>query len=470
MPRDTHTAYYNSLIESNDKIPRLYVSFPIINSTEIGSPGVFTGVVVASMRATTLGAVLQEQLIPQFNSSVGLLDRNGIVLYSDNPSFIGKDIFGKEIQSNLSSSLSLESKKSFNSLMNSSLQGGSGIGEISVQGETSTISYEPVNINGEHFLTIYIIAPHDLASDVDILINQQKNFSAAIIIVIASVALGIAFLVISWNKRLRSTVEKRTKELKTANNQLKVHDKMQKEFINIAAHELRTPTQAIVSYSELLQRHPEKQDQISESILRNANRLQRLTTDILDVTKIESNSLKLNKEQFDLSDLISSIMDDFKNDIQKKGADIELLCEPKDHLILEADRGRLTQVMSNLLSNAIKFSKKTGGKISVATAVQKTQNSDYGHKKVIVSIKDNGVGIDPVIMPRLFTKFATNSESGIGLGLYISKSIVEAHDGQLWAENNTEGTGATFYFMLPILSMTTTTATTTAKKYEYRDR
>ncbi len=470
VPRDTHDAYYSSLIESNDKIPRLYVSYPIINETGIGSPGVFTGVVVASMRAPALGALLEEQLIPQFNSSVGLLDRNGVILYSDNPSFIGKDIFGKEIQSSISSSLSLESKNSFNSLINSSLQGGSGTGEISAQGETSTISFEPVNINGEHFLTVYIIAPHHLASDVDVLINQQKNFSAAIIIVITSVAFGIAFLVISWNKRLRYTVNRRTKELKTANEQLKVHDMMQKEFINIAAHELRTPTQSIVSYSELLQRHPEKKEQIADAILRNANRLQRLTTDILDVTKIESNSLKLNKERFNLADLILSVLNDFKNDIQKKGADIELIYEPNDYPILEADKGRLTQVLANLLSNAIKFSKKTGGKISVANGIQKTQSSDYGHKKVLVSIKDNGVGIDPIIMPRLYTKFATNSESGIGLGLYISKSIIEAHGGQLWAENNSEGAGATFYFMLPILSMTAATATTTAKKYENNNK
>ena len=454
-PRDSHTAYYSSLIESNDKIPRLYVSYPIINNTQTVSPGVFTGVVVASMRATALGAVLQEQLIPQFNSSVGLLDRNGMVLYSDTPSFMGKNIFGSEIQSNLSSSLSLESKNSFNNLIKSSLRGESGIGEISAQGDTSTISYAPVNINGRHFLTVYIVAPHNLASDVNGLIDQQKNFSAALIIVIAAVAFGIAFLVFLWNKRLKFTVDKRTSELKTANEQLKVHDTMQKEFINIAAHELRTPTQAIVSYSELLQRHPEKREQISEAIFRNAYRLQRLTTDILDVTKIESNSLKLNKERFNLSDMISGVVDDFKNEVQRKGAAIKLLYEPKDYPILEADKARLTQVISNILSNAIKFSEKTGGKISVSSEVQQIQNGNSGDKQVLVSIKDNGAGIDPTIMPRLFTKFATNSENGIGLGLFISKSIVEAHGGRIWAENNSGDAGATLYFVLPILLMAT---------------
>lgn len=458
VPRDTHAAYYSSLIESNDKIPRLYISYPVINMTGKRSPGIFTGVVVASIRSITLGNVLQHQLIPQFNSTVGLLDRKGTVLYSNTPSFIGKDVFGKDIQSMLSSLLPSESIDSLNNLLRSSLQGSTGSGDISAQGKTSTISYEPVSINGKYFLTLYISAPHNLASNVGLLINQQKNFSTIIVIVIAAVAFGIAFLVFLWNKRLKVTVDKRTAELKTANEQLKIHDKMQKEFINIASHEIKTPTQALLGYSELLQRHPEKIEEISQAIFRNANRLQRLTNDILDVTRIESQTLKLRKEQFDLADLISSIVEDFKNDIQKKGSNIKLLYESKDHLILEADKGRLTQVISNLLSNAIKFSKKNGGKISIATTMQNSNDND---KKVFVSIKDDGTGIDPAIMPRLFTKFATKSEAGgTGLGLFISKSIIEAHGGRIWAENNNsdgaEAGGATFYFMLPLLPTTIT--------------
>ena len=186
VPRDTHEAYFSSLIESNDKIPRLYISYPVINMTKKGSPGIFSGVVVVSMRATTLGTALQQQLISQFNSTIGLLDRKGMVLYSSTPSFIGKDVFGKEIQSTFSSLLPSEAKDSLNNLIKSSLQGDRGSGDISAQGKTSTISYEPVNIKGKYFLTLYIIAPHNLASDVGGLINQQKNFSIIIIIVIAS--------------------------------------------------------------------------------------------------------------------------------------------------------------------------------------------------------------------------------------------------------------------------------------------
>jgi signal transduction histidine kinase len=454
IPRDTHTAYYSSLIESNDKVPRLYVSYPVINTTGKGSPGIFTGVVIASIRSITLGNVLQHQLIPQFNSTVGLLDRKGIVLYSSTPSFIGKDVFGKDIQSTFSSLLPLESKDSLNNLIRNSLQGSTGSGDISIQGKTSTISYEPVKINGKYFLTLYIIAPHNLASDVGLLINQQKYVSTIIVIVIAAVAFGIAFLVLFWNKKLKTTVEKRTTELKTANEQLKIHDKMQKEFINVASHEMKTPTQALLGYSEILQTHPEKREEMSQAIIRNANRLQRLTNDILDVTRIESQTLKLNKEQFNLADLISSVVEDFKNDIQKKRSNIKLFYEPQDHLslILEADKGRLTQVISNLLSNAIKFTNQGGGTIFIATSTIQQQNHDNNvDKKVLVSIKDDGTGIDTSIMSRLFTKFASKSETGgTGLGLFISKSIIEAHGGRIWAENNVNGKGATFTFTLPI--------------------
>jgi signal transduction histidine kinase len=376
------------------------------------------------------------------------------VLYSSTPSFIGKDVFGKDIQSTLSSLLPLEAKDSLNNLLTKSLQGSTGSGDISAQGKISTISYEPVNINGKYFLTLYIIAPHNLASDVGLLINQQKYVSTIIVIVIAAVAFGIAFLVLFWNKKLKTTVEKRTAELKTANEQLKIHDKMQKEFINVASHEMKTPTQALLGYSEILQTHPEKREEMSQAIIRNANRLQRLTNDILDVTRIESQTLKLNKEQFNLADLISSIVEDFKNDIQKKGSDTKLFYEPQDHvsLILEADKGRLTQVISNLLSNAIKFTNQGGGTIFIATSTIQQQNHDNDiDKKVLVSIKDDGTGIDPSIMSRLFTKFASKSETGgTGLGLFISKSIIEAHGGRIWAKNNVNGKGATFTFTLPI--------------------
>jgi two-component system, OmpR family, sensor histidine kinase VicK len=229
--------------------------------------------------------------------------------------------------------------------------------------------------------------------------------------------------------------------------QLKVHDKMQKEFINIASHEMKTPTQAILVLSRLLQSHPEKREEMIQAICRNAIRLQKLTNDILDVTRIESHTLNLNKEQFNLNDIILNVIEDHGNQIREANLDnIKLSYEPEEDIILiEADKARLTQVISNLVSNAIKFTKE--GTISITT--------EKKDKLITVSVKDSGAGIDSEIFPRLFSKFATKSDMGTGLGLFISKSIIEAHGGKMWAENNTHSRGekgATFYFTIPIIS------------------
>jgi two-component system, OmpR family, sensor histidine kinase VicK len=238
--------------------------------------------------------------------------------------------------------------------------------------------------------------------------------------------------------------------------QLKVHDKMQKEFINIAAHELRTPIQPILGLAEVLRFGKEKikgqQYLFLDAIIRNSKRLQRLTNDILDVTRIESQTLSLNKEQFNLNDLITLIIEDHKSQIEKENYNVNLSyskSEKNDFLMVEADSGRITQVISNLLSNALKFTPREGGIVSI-TVKEKKNHNDINSQEVIVSVNDHGEGIHPEILPRLFSKFATKSFSGIGLGLFLSKSIIEAHSGKIWAQNNSDGKGATFSFSLPI--------------------
>jgi two-component system sensor histidine kinase VicK len=237
-------------------------------------------------------------------------------------------------------------------------------------------------------------------------------------------------------------------QIALANEQLKIHDRMQKQFINVAAHELRTPTQGILGFSDLLKRYPEKRDEITEAICRNATRLQRLINDILDVTKIESQNLRLSKEQLNLNSLISSAVEDHGgkvNEVSKSIVKILLSFEQetnnnKNPIFVEADKFRLTQVISNLLSNAVKFTLK--GHITIST---ERTDSD-----AIVRVKDTGSGIDPEIYPRLFSKFASKSYQGTGLGLFISKSIVEAHGGKIWVENNKNENGVTFIFTLPL--------------------
>jgi signal transduction histidine kinase len=241
------------------------------------------------------------------------------------------------------------------------------------------------------------------------------------------------------------------------NEELKCNEKMQKEFINIAAHELRTPVQPILGMAELLELSFEggkekieiSKDDI-ELILRNAKRLERLSSDVLETARIDSQSLRLNKERFGLKEVISGSIRDAESQIDDQ--DITIRYDQKD-IVVNADKGRISEVISNILDNAIKFTRK--GSIAISTEV-KTNNNNYNSNKThndeaIVLIRDEGAGIDREIASRLFRKFATNSQKGTGLGLYISKSIVEAHGGKIWAKNNEdEKGGATFGFSLPL--------------------
>jgi signal transduction histidine kinase len=237
--------------------------------------------------------------------------------------------------------------------------------------------------------------------------------------------------------------------------QLKAHDKTQKEFINVAAHELRTPIQPILGLTQIIyskidkdvsQDEKQKQKEMLEVVIRNANRLQRLSEDILDVTRIESQNLNLKLERLNLDEIISNAINDAKRSHQIKDNASLFYQRDKydnDSVFIQADRGRINQVISNLIDNAIKFTKE--GSIIVIAKKEEREN------RAIVSVRDTGIGIDPEVLPRLFQKFATKSYQGTGLGLYISKSIVEAHGGKMWAENNTDEKGAVFYFTLPTI-------------------
>jgi signal transduction histidine kinase len=232
-------------------------------------------------------------------------------------------------------------------------------------------------------------------------------------------------------------------QLQKTNEELKNKNRLMDEFINIAAHELRTPIQPILGLTGILQSkaNDPEQRELLDVTLRNAKRLQRLTEDILDVTKIESQSLKLDKEQFNLNENILNVIKDVKSQIPSPDKLKILYSELLKPLYIEGDKLRLYQVIANLLRNAIKFTKE--GTISISTDMK-------DNTEVTITIKDTGAGIHPEILPRLFTKFATKSDMGTGLGLYISKVIVEAHAGRIWAENNSDGKGATFAFTLPL--------------------
>jgi signal transduction histidine kinase len=247
----------------------------------------------------------------------------------------------------------------------------------------------------------------------------------------------------------------------------------QKEFINIAAHELRNPIQPILGLSDVLLRSNFivysnkssgiKHKEIVEIIARNAKRLQRLTDDILDITRIEGKSLKLNKQRFVLSETIREIIQDLN--IENRDLNQKVILSFDNNSSIEsmsvtADQNRIKQVITNLIDNAMKFT--PAGEITIAIEIDNKDN------RVIIRVKDTGTGISSDILPKLFTKFVSRSEKGTGLGLYICKGIIEAHNGRIWAENNyhknpslggrrsgsnnkMRRVGATFSFSLPLL-------------------
>jgi signal transduction histidine kinase len=396
-------------------------------------------------------------------------DKNATILATAaNKSLIGKNFYGDYAQQ------SIKHNRVLNDFVRNLLAGRPGYAIYNYgAGERLSAGY-PIYANGKAVYYIRIVAPTaEIYSHINnVLFAERVKMFSLIAGTTAAVAILIVFL-IKWSS-LSDEVKRRAKELETANKQLslsneqlKIRDKTQQEFIDVAAHELRTPIQPIISLSDVLL-HKIRDNEtrpLIDIILRNAKRLQRLSQDILDITKIESGLFKLNKERFNLKEVISNAVDDYINQIKNSNKNIRLVYafdkkedtkqgggeEYKEEQLhkqsvlqgntinVYADKVRIAQVIDNLLSNALRFTEE--GTISISV-----ENKD---DQAVVNIKDSGEGIDPGIFPRLFTKFATRSETGgTGLGLFISKSIIEAHGGKIWAGNNIVGKGAEFSFSL----------------------
>ena len=315
-----------------------------------------------------------------------IFDQKGTLLaVGADKSLLAKDFFGNVVQTFVNHNAILTN------LTQNLLKGipGHAIYDYG-RGERITTAY-PVFINGKPDYFIEIVTPTaTIYSEINnVLFGEKFQMFTLIVGTVAAITTLIMFL-IKWNIVLNDEVKKRTKalresnrqlsvsnqEIALANEELKVHDKMQKEFINVASHEIKTPIQAILTFSQLLQRYPERQNEFTPAISRNSLRLQRLSNDILDVAKIESRSLKLNKEIFDLNEVISNIIKDYKSIIVKENYQVKLLFYPsKEILLVEADKERIAGVISNLLSNAIKFTKE--GEIFVSTEKKKNNNNNH---------------------------------------------------------------------------------------------
>ncbi|AFU60190.1 signal transduction histidine kinase, with phosphoacceptor and ATP binding domain [Candidatus Nitrososphaera gargensis Ga9.2] len=384
---------------------------------------------------------------------LAVLDTNANHLVHGNHDLIGKNFFDEYTQQFTQQNADL------NNAMRQVLSGQPAHTVYTIEAGERLTSGHPVFVQNKLAYVVFVVTPTSVIySNINsILAAERTQVFVQQVALATAVGLFVAFAV--WlNRNLNKEVKRRTQELENANRQLaeaneqlKANDRLQKEFINIAAHELRTPIQPILGATELIDAGFENKDRVEitkpelDLIVRNAKRLERLSSTILEVARIESNSLKLNRKILDINERITNIIADVRVTLDSNGKTkkkgLKLLFEPKNSPILvEADEERITQAISNIVGNAVKFTES--GSIVVT--------SEAKDDHAIITVKDTGSGIDPEVFPKLFTKFASKSEKGTGLGLFLTKNIVEAHGGTIRAENNENGKGATFTFTLPI--------------------
>lgn len=437
----------------------IYIAVPIINKENSEYLGLIGASIPTEKFFSRYGNV--HDINSQF---LVVYDRNATILaVGADKTLLGKNFFGQTVQNFITQNEIL------NNLTRTLLSGEPNYG-VYDYGRTERINTgQPVLIRNTPTYFLQVVTPtKEIFSKIgETLFTERLKSYSLLAAVFACVVLLIIFL-LKWSNTMEKEVIKRTealnksnvklgiisKELKNsnrslqeANSQLRENDKLQKEFINMAAHELRTPIQPILGLTDVLLDgvSDSHQSKLLNVIMRNARRLQRLSGDILDVSKIESSSLKLSRSRIELNEKIQTVVNDIENrSISERNKNVRIIFQPKESVTVHVDRDRIYQVLSNLLSNALKFTKN--GRVTI--------NIDHSNKnEVVVTIRDTGTGIPPKLMPNLFSKFVTTSNYGTGLGLFISKGIIEAHGGRIWAENNPDGIGASFSFSLPINSL-----------------
>jgi signal transduction histidine kinase len=457
--KDTQVPSYSNKIKLTDGQSGILILYPIIDTqnktiTQNKTNEVFKGAILAGVSSETLDNFLQGQISPLSSANLSLVDSSGMMILTGIPKLVDANVFDKKFDSSIGRSVNDNNREKniINVFRSAVLNPRVGSTDVISDGKDVTVSYSPVISNGIHYFTIVLFLPHILASSLDDLVVQQRNFVILAMIIIISSAIGIFFVITYWNKGLRKVVYIQTKELQETTKKLTYHDKLQKEFIDIAAHEFRTPIQSVLGYSEMIHANLKNFDQYFEKIIRNAKRLEKLTEDVLDVSRIEGKNLQLSKSYFDLNQTIKQVIEDHQKEALNK--EVQIIFDSKKNIpaTVYADEARLQQVIDNLLSNAINFTQN--GTITItayrAQVDTKGEMDESDRESTVVEIRDTGTGINSEMLPRLFDKFATRSMSGTGLGLYISKSIVDSHDGKIWAYNNKDGKGATFTFTLPV--------------------
>jgi PAS domain S-box-containing protein len=226
---------------------------------------------------------------------------------------------------------------------------------------------------------------------------------------------------------------------------LKEEEQRKNDFIGMVSHELKTPITSVNTYLQLLLRKAEKADDpfLQKAYTQSLKQIRHMTDMIngfLDVSRLESGKLHLEKSDFDFSELVEEVCIDY----QLQYSTHHIILNFADAVIVHADRLKIAQVLNNLVGNAVKYS-ENGTKIHLST--------ELNDKKIKIIIKDEGMGIKPENISKLFDRYYRVEQqskiAGFGIGLYLSAEIIEAHDGKIWAESEF-GTGSTFYFELPV--------------------
>ncbi len=471
--KNTFSPVISDIFLGMDDKNRIAMTYPIIIKNSSGSfyNGLVGVVIPVNEFFNFYGNIYDIQ-----SQYLSVLDNKSVILVHPLPSLVGKEFFG-EFTQNLTGYNDI-----LNNLVRTVISGQPDISIYEFVNEERLNTGYPVYIDGVPKYAVFVVTPtSSIYSTVNNIIEKERLQMLSLIIgIIAAVLLLILYLS-KVNSTLDKAVKKRTTELEnvnikleSANKHIKIHDDMQKEFINMAAHELRNPVQSLLGFSDILKKLNIRNEgnkialqykDAIEAISRSSKRLKRLVDIIFDVSQLDNNLLTLNKESFDLKDMIEQLVTDYQshntplnntnnnksniegNNIEytkgKHVIDFAYSNYPPGPKTVKGDKTYLKQVITNLVDNAVEFTQNEG-------KVKINLDKELKNGKVIVTVSDNGYGIHPDILPFLFTKYVKKSRGGAGLSLYISKKIIEAHGGEIWAKNNDDGRGATFGFSLPL--------------------
>lgn len=477
--KETMKPVLSNMFKGLDGKDRFAITYPIISKNSSGTfyNGLIGVVIPTEEFFRYYGNIYDIQ-----SQYLSVLDSNATVLVHPIPSLVGKEFFG-EFTQNMTGH-----KPTLNNLIESVVGGHTGFAVYDLLGKERLNTGYPIYLENKSRYAVFIITPTSLIylKINEIIDKERLQMFSLIIGTIAAVLLLIVYLN-KVNKTLDKEVSKRTKELKdsnvkleSANKHIKIHDDMQKEFINMAAHELRNPVQSLIGFSEILKKlnsnnqNEKEKNQYKdpvEAIIRSTRRLKRLVDIIFDVAQMDNNLLILNKEKINFKEFVQEIINKYHCQIQSKksgktsskvgqsnsqiknvnhdlGLEIEFVCSDNNNnltepIIIDGDRFYLAQVITNLIDNAFEF---THDESVVKIRLERNEKDS----NLLFTISDNGYGIHPDVLPFLFTKYVKKSKGGAGLSLYISKKIIEAHGGSIWAKNKKEMKGATFGFVLPL--------------------